>query len=54
MLDIKHLIQIDAAPKVVHPLVASANGFTQWWASDVPEDKKTGDVEPGFFNRSTM
>jgi uncharacterized protein YndB with AHSA1/START domain len=54
MPDIKHLIQIDAAPEAVHPLVATANGFTRWWASDVTEDKKTGDVELGFFNRATV
>jgi hypothetical protein len=54
MPDIKHLIQIDAAPTVVHPLVASAKGFMHWWASDVTEAHKTGDVELGFFNRSTM
>jgi uncharacterized protein YndB with AHSA1/START domain len=54
MPDIKHLIQIDAAPEAVHPLVATAKGFTRWWASDVTEDKKTGDVELGFFNRATV
>jgi hypothetical protein len=54
MPDIKHLIQIDAAPQRVHPLVASAQGFMHWWAADVTEDKKTGDVELGFFNRVTV
>ena len=54
MPDIKHSIQIDAAPQVVHPLVASANGFSQWWAADVIEDKTSGNVELGFFNRATV
>jgi uncharacterized protein YndB with AHSA1/START domain len=54
MPDIKHSIQIDAAPQVVHPLVASAKGFSQWWASDVTEVKASGNVELGFFNRATV
>jgi uncharacterized protein YndB with AHSA1/START domain len=54
MADIKHSIQIDAAPQVVHPLVASANGFSRWWAADVTEDKASGNVELGFFNRGTV
>jgi hypothetical protein len=54
MPDIKHSIQIDAASQLVHPLVASATGFSQWWASDVTEDQTTGNVELGFFNRSTV
>jgi len=54
MADIKHAIQIEAAPQVVHPLVATAEGFSRWWAADVTEDKKTGDVELGFFNRATV
>jgi hypothetical protein len=54
MADIKHSIQIEAAPLLVHPLVASAEGFSRWWAADVTEDKKSGDVELGFFNRATV
>ena len=54
MPDIKHSIQIDAGPAVVYPLVASAEGFLRWWASDVTEDKTTGNVELGFFNRATV
>jgi hypothetical protein len=54
MPDIKHSIQIEAAPQLVHPLVASARGFSQWWASDVTEDKASGNVELGFFNRATV
>jgi hypothetical protein len=54
MSDIKHSIQIDAAAQLVHPLVASAKGFSQWWASDVTEDKTSGNVELGFFNRATV
>jgi uncharacterized protein YndB with AHSA1/START domain len=54
MPDIKHSIQIAAAPQIVHPLVASAEGFSRWWAADVTEEKKTGNVVLGFFNRSTV
>jgi len=54
MPDIKHSIQIDAAPQVVHPLVASAKGFSQWWAADVNEDKSSGNIELGFFKRATV
>jgi hypothetical protein len=54
MPGIKHSIQIAVAPQLVHPLVASAEGFSRWWAADVTTDKKTGNVELGFFNRATV
>src|ERR1700686_2863280 len=54
MPDIKHSIQIDAAPQLLHPLGASAEGFSRWWASDVTEDTTSGNVELGFFNRATV
>ncbi len=54
MPDIKHSIQIDAASQLVHPLVASADGFSRWWAADVTEEKASGNVELGFFNRATV
>ena len=54
MPDIKHSIQIDAAPQLVYPLVASAQGFSRWWAADVTEDKATGNVELSFFKRATL
>ena len=54
MPDIKHSIQIDATLQAVHPLVASAEGFSRWWAADVAEDKVSGNVELGFFNRATV
>jgi hypothetical protein len=54
MPDIKHSIQIAVAPQLIHPLVASAEGFSRWWAADVTEDKATGNVELGFFNRATV
>lgn len=34
MPDIRHLLQINAPPSTVFPLVATAKGFTQWWAAD--------------------
>src|ERR1700674_1550552 len=54
MPDIKQSIQIEAAPPLVHPLIASAEGFSRWWAADVTEDKTSGNVELGFFNRATV
>jgi len=54
MADIKHMIQIAAAPGIVHPLVSSAQGFKRWWAEDVAEDRTGGNVELGFFNRATV
>jgi len=54
MPDIKHSIQNNAVPQLVHPLVSSAGGFSRWWASDVTENKTTGNVELGFFNRATV
>jgi len=54
MPDIKHSIQIDGAPQLVHPLVSSAQGFSRWWAADVTEETTTGNVQLGFFNRATV
>ena len=54
MPDIKHSIQIGATPQAVHPLVASAQGFSRWWAADVTEDNASGNVDLGFFNRATV
>jgi quinol monooxygenase YgiN/uncharacterized protein YndB with AHSA1/START domain len=50
--DIRHSIQIAAKPEAVYPLVATGEGFKQWWAADVTE--AGGAVELGFFNRSTV
>lgn len=54
MPDIKHSIQIETSPNLVHPLVATAEGFKRWWAADVTEVKASGNVELGFFNRATV
>ena len=54
MADIKHMIQIAAAPAAVHPLVATAEGFKRWWTADVTVAAGNGAVERGFFNRATV
>ncbi len=54
MPDIKHSISIGAEPHLVYPLVASGQGFTRWWASDVTEEMPGGNVELGFFKRATV
>jgi len=51
MPDIRHLIQITAKPETVYALVATANGFRQWWAEDVTEHE--AGFQLGFFNRTT-
>ena len=52
MPDIQHSVQIAARPEIVYPLVATAKGFSLWWATDITE--RDGAVELGFFNRSTI
>ena len=52
MADIQHSIQIAAKPEKVYPLVATAKGLGQWWATDITEPD--GTVELGFFNRTTV
>lgn len=52
MPDIQHAIQIATKPEIIHPLVATAKGFGQWWATDITEPD--GAVELGFFNRATV
>jgi hypothetical protein len=52
MADLRHLLQISASTQEVYPLVASAQGFRQWWAADITEP--AGSIELGFFNRATV
>lgn len=52
MAQIRHSIPIEASLERIFPLVATARGFSQWWAADVTE--KEGIVDLGFFKRSTI
>lgn len=52
MADIQHSIQIAEKLETIYPLVATAQGFGEWWATDITEP--SGAVELGFFNRSTV
>ena len=52
MADIKHAIQISAKPEHIYPMVATARGLGQWWATDITEPD--GTAELGFFNRATV
>src|SRR5262249_26830758 len=54
MPDIHHSITIDASVDRVKPLVASAEGFSAWWAEDVSRLPASDAVELGFFDRSTV
>ena len=52
MADIRHAIQISVPAAGVFPLVATAHGWSQWWAADVRE--ANGAIEVGFFKRATL
>jgi hypothetical protein len=49
MADIQHSVQIAAKPDAIYPLVATADGFRKWWATDVTEPLHA--VELSFFNQ---
>jgi hypothetical protein len=52
MSDLLHSIQVASPCEAVFPLVSTAAGLSNWWASDVTESH--GAVELGFFNRETV
>lgn len=52
MADIRHSIQIMTPAEKIYPLVATGDGFTEWWAAD--ERESEGMVELGFFKRATV
>jgi uncharacterized protein YndB with AHSA1/START domain len=52
--DITHSISIGAPVQNVFPLTATAEGFKQWWASEVSEDDATEIVELSFFKAATI
>jgi hypothetical protein len=52
MADLRHWVQTSASTQEVYPLVASAQGFRQWWAADITEP--AGALELGFFKCSTI
>jgi len=52
MADIRHSIQITAPEERIYALVGTANGFGEWWATDIAE--RDGVVELGFFHRATI
>ena len=52
MPDIRHAIQIAAAPERIYALCSTADGFKEWWAEDITASD--GKVELGFFNRATI
>lgn len=53
MPEIRHSIAIEAARGKIHPLVAEAAGFEQWWAEDVKNESEAV-VSLGFFNGTTV
>jgi uncharacterized protein YndB with AHSA1/START domain len=55
MPDIRHQLQIGAAPAAIFPLFATAHGFAKWWAADARDIADPAQaVELGFFNRQTI
>ena len=52
MADIRHAIEISASPETIYPLVATQQGFKQWWAEDVWEEN--AEVNLGFFERQAV
>src|SRR5262249_41602765 len=52
MANIRHSIGVAAPPGQIYPLVATAQGFSQWWAADARE--REGGVDLGFFKRTTI
>lgn len=52
MADIRHAIEIAAAPSTIYTLVSTGPGFEQWWAEDVWED--SGETNLGFFDREAI
>ena len=52
MSDIQHCVQIAATADTIYPLIATAQGFSQWWATDIAG--LPGAVELGFFKRTTI
>jgi uncharacterized protein YndB with AHSA1/START domain len=53
MPDIHHLIQIQAKPETMFPLIATPGGLSKWWAEDVFDETST-ECSLGFFNRGTI
>jgi hypothetical protein len=52
MANLVHSIQTNASAERVYTLVATGDGFAEWWAADVTE--QNGAVDLGFFNRQTV
>ena len=55
MIEIRHLISIEAAPEKVYAAVATQAGLAGWWTADsVADDKVGGRAEFGFDKRSVI
>ena len=44
MADIQHSVQIAAKPEAIYPLLATADGFGQWRATDITEAAGRGRI----------
>jgi hypothetical protein len=52
MPELIHSIEITATPRVIYPLVSTAEGLAKWWAEDVVQVE--AGVELAFFNRTSV
>jgi uncharacterized protein YndB with AHSA1/START domain len=55
MADLRHQIEIKAAPAKVYAAIATQAGLAGWWTADSKtEDKVGGKAEFGFDKRGTV
>jgi uncharacterized protein YndB with AHSA1/START domain len=52
MPELLHSIEISATPRVIYPLVSTADGLAKWWAEDTTS-RDTG-VELSFFGGASV
>jgi uncharacterized protein YndB with AHSA1/START domain len=55
MVDINHLISINASPDAVYAALATQRGLASWWTADTRADEKVdGKAEFGFDDRGMV
>jgi uncharacterized protein YndB with AHSA1/START domain len=55
MVDINHLISINASPDAVYAALATQRGLASWWTADTRADEKVGGkAEFGFDDRGMV
>jgi uncharacterized protein YndB with AHSA1/START domain len=55
LAEILHQVFIKAAPEAVYDAIATEQGLSSWWTTDVHAETKVGSIaEFGFNNRATV